>query len=198
MGVIIKPDSITTQIADLQRRLRIMENTQRVTSAVGAQVTTAGWGLNLYRMRVYLGSAQSIASSATESVVNVDLAAPPLTFDTAAGWDSINHQYVVRLTGTYFVAGNVSCAPAGAMTWLVVNGEIQVNGVAKAAANAVIGNVTSVLLGTSYNALAYDSMDLVQGDVVTLRTSQQNDAGLSQPLNAHSKSTYLSLHLIST
>jgi len=154
--------------------------------------------LNLNKFRVYLGSAQNITSQGTpQTVVNVGMDATTSTFDTSMGWDSTNHQYVVPVTGYWFIAGNVSYAPAGAMTWFVGNGEIQVNGVTYAADNVVCGNVTAVLLGTSYNALAYDTMYLAKGDLLTLTTTQQNSAALAQPLNANSKSTYLSGHLIS-
>jgi hypothetical protein len=153
---------------------------------------------NPYKFRVYLGSAQNITSQGTpQTVVNVAMDATTQTFDTSMGWDSTNHRYVVPVTGYWFIAGNVSYAPAGAMTWFVGNGELLVNGVTHAADNVVNGNVTAVLLGTSYNALAYDTMYLAKGDLLTLTTTQQNSAALAQPLNANSKSTYLSGHLIS-
>jgi hypothetical protein len=94
MPVILKPDSISSQIADLERRLRIMENTQRTTAAV----TQAGWGVNLYKMRVYASGGQSFADGTTAII-----AFPNVSFDNSSGYNTGTNQWTVPLSGWYDV-----------------------------------------------------------------------------------------------
>jgi hypothetical protein len=138
--------------------------------------------INLWKFRCQMSADQSLASGAAHTVVNYDT----LDYDNVDAYDTTNHQYVVRVTGVYFLAAQVLWNPTGVMTWFIGN--------ANAVAGTTAGNVQT---GTLYPVTIADSFSFNASDVVTVQATQQNSAALAQSIKGGATNSYWCMHLIS-
>jgi hypothetical protein len=155
---------------------------------------------NPWKFRCEMSADQSLASGAAHAVVNYDT----VNFDTigdagvTSGFSTTNHNYLVPVSGYYFLAVQVLWNPAGVMTWFIGNANVYVNGVKQPGANVIAGTSGgNVITGTLYPINIADSFFLNVGDVITVQATQQNSAALAESIKSGGTNSYWAMHLIS-
>lgn len=152
--------------------------------------------INPWKMRVRLSATQSIPSGGALVTIPFDT----VDYDTTNSFNTATSQWTCPASGYYKMVGKANYSTGAGLKWALflvrfyANGNRITEGVQVNAGDFT--GTAGQILNTGYDTMTDDAPYINAGDVIDLRTTQQNSGGGAFTLNA-GLFTYAVIHLLS-